>query len=135
MKPKEFCAVDRDRILDTLPPGHPFAEENRLTMFQQQALPTLLWFFDQQRNRATGRSHLMAYVLIELAMRGQRVVLEDLSLAPENRHSYRTNRRFAETVLEVTYREFQGHLFDYDHGRNTLQYRGRKPYGESNRNV
>lgn len=135
-KPREFCAIERDRLIDSLPPGHPAAEENSLTLFQQQALPTLLWFFDQDRSRATGRSHLMAYVLIELAMRGQRVRLEDLSVqAGERDLGQRWRRQFADMVLGIAHREFPHDIFHYNYSQNLLEYRGRKPYGQTNRNV
>lgn len=128
-KPREFSAVDPHVLSAHMPSGHPAVEDQRLTLFQQQALPALLWFFDLERNRATGRSHLMAHVLIELAMRGQKVVLEDLSAAAQDCYRGHHGRptRFAATVLGLAQTVYAGHYFDYDHGQNTLRYRGRRP--------
>lgn len=129
MKPKEFSAIDPERLSAHMPSGHPAVEDSRLTLFQQQALPTLLWFFDQQRNRATGRSHLMAHILIELAKRGEEVVLQDLSTAPEfgRGQNYSRTRRFADDVLRLTRSVYFEDYFSYNHQTNTMVYRGRRP--------
>jgi hypothetical protein len=123
-KPEDFSAVPKDQMRNMLPEGHPANEEAGLTLFQQAAYPILLWFFDNQRNRGTGRTYLMAKVLIELAMRGETVKVEDLS-APEG---FRPRvSHFRDVVLRLAQHEYRKHIFTYRHNDNTLTYEGRRP--------
>lgn len=133
MKPKENYppGVNRDQMgerLQCLPGGHPANETSMLTELQRAYLPALLWLFDANRNRGTGRSTLLAHVFIEFAMRGQEIQLVDLTQAVElGRNSYRDNRRFAEQVLRVAREFYPEHLFTYRINDNTLHYIGRRP--------
>jgi hypothetical protein len=122
-KPRDHEFVPQ-AMFDCLPERHPAREQADLTTAQAFAYPVLLWFFDNQRNRGSGRTYLMAKVLIELAMRGEAVLVEDLS-APEG---FRTRvTRFRDTLLRVARDEYPKHLFNYKQTTNTLTYEGRRP--------
>lgn len=128
MKPRDFSAVDPEMLRSSFPPEHPALEEPQLTLFQQMAYPVLLWFFDRDRARGTGKTWLYARVCIELAMRGQAVVLDDASQTPsEYDRNARQSRHFADQVLRLAHEKFPGHFFEYNHQSNTLRYRGRRP--------
>lgn len=129
MKPRDFCAVPPEMFQHAFPSDHPMNEDPRLTLFQRMALPVLLWFFDLERNRASGRSYLYAHVVIELALRGQEVVLEDLSTKCQEhyRHQGRSDRHFADLVIDLTRKFYPRQVFEYNFQHNTLRFRGRRP--------
>lgn len=127
----------RERMRDGRLPAFPeemlrqMGDGNRmLSMAQEFALPILLWFFDQDRDRGTGRSYLAAVVAIELAMRGQSVVLEDVSRAFIPHEDSRQQRYFKDLVWRVVQTHYHGHQFRLDPSRNigeVLKYLGRRP--------
>ena len=93
--------------------------QENLTIMQQFALPVLLWFFDCTRDRATGRSYLMARVLIELMLRGQEVVLVDRSMSvglPLVQRSY-----FISLVQNILQKNYPYVQYTYHRVNNTLR--------------
>lgn len=122
-RPKDKTAVPEEALWG-FPEGHPAREQAEFTQAQAFAYPVLLWFFDAERSRGTGRTYLMAKVLIELAMRGEKVKVEDLS-APEGFRS-RVNH-FRGVVLDLIAKDYPKHLFHYRQTDNTLTYEGRRP--------
>lgn len=131
MRPKEVYPPGMegmaDRIAECMPSGHPFCEIRQLTQLQEAYLPALLWLFDTNRNRGTGRSYLLARVCIELAMRGERVELHDVTQMLTGENGPRIRRRFAELVLRVIDEQYGRELFTYRMAENTLEYCGRRP--------
>lgn len=131
MKPKENYPPGmeyfKDKALVCLPAEHPANEVPMLTELQRAYLPALLWLFDVDRNRGTGRSTLFAHVLIELAIRGEEVKLEDLSRCVRDRTGYQRSRIFAENVLRIAHTCYPGYRFEYLDNQNTLRIAGRRP--------
>lgn len=111
-----FCKYSR---------GSSMAQPSILTQLQQAHLPALLWLFDNDRYRAQGRSTLLAYVAITLAMQGELVYLEDLTLTRKMTRESRSH--FTGVVLRMLDEHFKGHRFDYDAQGGTLRYKGRHP--------
>lgn len=71
-------------------------DPRNLTIFQQMALPVLRWFFFGQR--ASGRTHILAHVLIERAIEtGEPVDVFD--------HEMRNNPRGADLMARVIERQ------------------------------
>lgn len=115
-----------EEIKKRLPPDHPMHENHPLTLHERFALPVLLWFFDPDRHRGTGRSYLMAITYIELALRGFEVVLEDVTTIPSGRGHVKQNRFLVDQVIEITRKNYSRHRFEYNHSKNTLKYIGFK---------
>lgn len=115
--------------LSSLPPSHPARNEGSLTQIQQAYLPALLWLFDTDRFRAQGRSYLLAYVAIELAMRGNDVSLDDytVEMTRSTTYSRHTQARFIDQVFRIAQQQFPEHRFAFDHRDRVLLYRGRHP--------
>jgi hypothetical protein len=109
-----------------LPTDHPMNEEAILTSTQAFALPVLMWLIDPDRNRATGRSTVVAHALIELAKRGRVVQLEDLSLT-STQQSNRHRQAFKEVVMRIAREHYPRDIFDVSLSENELRYVGRRP--------
>jgi hypothetical protein len=117
-----------ERLANTLSPDHPANESRRLTALQEFALPVLMWFFDQDRSRATGRTRLAAHVCLQLAMRGQVVNAEDFSrIASQGRTRHFDNMRFLDTITEVIRADYLRHNFRIDSAKSTVEYTGKRP--------
>lgn len=116
-----------ERLRYSLPPDHPANETTRLTQLQSFAFPILTWFFDKNRNLGQGRTHLMAYVCIELAMRGDKIYLDDLSMALYRRDDSRMKKMFLDRVVDILRTQFKDHEFEIIRSDFTLRYLGRKP--------
>jgi hypothetical protein len=114
-------------LKNSLPNDHPANEKPKLTVLQSFAFPILLWFFDGLRNRGQGRSQLMAYVLIELAMRGEQVYVNDLTTWPLNGKTERIRNHFVNQLMDIIDKEFKNHYFEYRKDQCVLIYKGRKP--------
>lgn len=110
-----------------LPASHPMNNPPILTQLQQAHLPALMWLFDTNRYRAQGRSTLLAYVAIQLAMQGTRVYLNDVSIHLTNKGEHRQQSYFVDLVLRMTRDHFREHIFVYNDAQRTLEYRGRHP--------
>lgn len=102
-------------------------EVRLLTPIQEFALPVLMWFFDLGRNRATGRSHLMAIVCIELAMRGEKVYLDDVSFWPTMGRSEPNRGNFMHLVGKILQENYNNHIFEIDMQNKIMKYKGKKP--------
>jgi hypothetical protein len=113
-----------------LPPDHPANETPRLTPLQKVAYESLLWFFDPQRARGSGRSYVMACVLIELAKRGYSVEVADVHMEPTDaKGGYYPHRRryLVDLIMRITAQHYPRDIFHYNHTQNRLEYRGRRP--------
>lgn len=111
-----------------LPPDHPAAAPRMLTPLQEQVMPALMWLFDTQRNRAEGRSTVLAHVAIRLAIQGEVVHLDDVSeLFTGQRTPGRRAHQFRDLVLSIAREHYRGHRFDWGERTNTLHYVGRNP--------
>lgn len=114
-----------------LSPEHPANEQPRLTPLQSVAYQSLLWFFDTMRARASGRSYVMAHVIIELAKRGQEVGVVDHSemLNDDGRSARysRTRGYLVDMIFRVAKEHYPRDIFEYNSMRNTLVYKGRRP--------
>lgn len=129
-KKNENPHLDNDfikQLENSLPPGHPGNESYYLTQLQSIVYPSLLWFFDSTRNLGQGRSFLMAAVLIELAMRGQEVVIEDCSIIPRHGSQVRMQKYLINTIWQQIEKYHKEHIFEYRQSTNTLIYKGRRP--------
>lgn len=125
--------LDLSDMVQAFPPGHPGREQPMLTPYQQMALPMLLWLLDPQRHRGEGRSTVLAHAVIELAMRGYSVPLEDLSQFINQHSEHRTRGYFMDLVARIAHEHYPGHIFNigsvqnFRHGDGRLQYVGRRP--------
>lgn len=122
----------QDRLDEMLPAGHPSVEQPMLSPMQAQALPTLLWFFDQMRARGTGKSYTMAVVLIELAKRGYRVGIIDPSqtlVDSSYPNRQRSNRYMAGLVTRVFTEHYPRDIFHVIRKGDEYEliYVGRRP--------
>lgn len=115
---------DLTRAFEDMPADHPCREEHKLLPLQRAALPLLLWLFDPLRDRATGKSYVLAVAAIELAKRGMRVRMEEPSFeeVPYSRHSH-----FVNLVMRVAREHYPRDIFIYSRTRNELEYRGTRP--------
>ncbi len=128
MKPKnENPFLNIDKIKDTFPPNHPANEDPLFTPLQSFAYPILLWFFDGNRNRGQGRTYLMACICIELAKRGERVYLNDVSSWPLLGKSEKTRNYFINTINLILDTKFKNDIFEIRENSQELIYRGRRP--------
>lgn len=119
--------LDIDKIGYYLPPDHPANEEPLLTPLQSFAYPILLWFFDGSRNKGQGRTYLMACICIELAKRGERVYLNDLSSWPLLGKSEPVRNYFFNTVSKLLNTKFKEDIFEIRESSSELIYKGRRP--------
>jgi hypothetical protein len=119
----------QERIDACLPDGHPAKETPRLTPLQKVAYESLLWFFDPQRARGSGRSYVMACVLIELAKRGYSVEVADVHMEPTDQRGagFRRDRYMVDLILRIAAEHFPRDIFTFDFQRRRLEYRGRRP--------
>lgn len=108
-------------------PDHPMNEISLLTPLQSFALPILLWFFDGERNRGQGRSYLMACILIELAKRGERVYINDVSTWPLHGKSEKIRNHFMNMLENLLATKFKNDLFEIRKDSQELIYKGRRP--------
>lgn len=129
MRPKTNPHLDLSSMVQAFPPGHPAREQSMLTPYQQMALPMLLWFLDPQRHRGEGRTTLLAHAVIELAMRGYAVPLDDISQFITS-GPYRRQHYFLDVVSRILSEHYKGHLFEMKQKRSAemeLTYHGRRP--------
>src|SRR5687767_8126498 len=126
-KPTDNPHLDQAIFKEQLPLGHPANEEPILTALQSFAFPVLVWFFDQTRNRGTGRSYLLARVLIELAKRGHTVSVKDVSTVLLGHDHHRNDRHLLELVHGMVQTRFPNDLFEFRTSDMTMIYKGRRP--------
>jgi len=105
--------------LESLPENDPAREKGRLTTMQSFALPILLWFFDNRRNRAAGRTHLMAITCIELAIKGNTVPLSDPSTFMLG-SNHLMDSHFIKLVIELLKKHYSEHKWKINSLDKTL---------------
>lgn len=121
-----------DRLLmhaqSHLSPGDPMRQPQTLTQLQQAHLPALLWLFDTRRYRAQGRSTLLGFTALKLAMQGERVVLDDFSVEMTNpRYNRSHQQHFVRLTMDLAARVFPRAIFHLDYSSRTLTYHGEHP--------
>lgn len=111
-----------------LSPSDPMRQPQALTQLQQAHLPALLWLFDTRRYRAQGRSTLLGFVALKLAMQGERVVLDDFTIEMTNTGYNRSHQQhFVHLTMELAQRVFPRSIFRLDYPSRTLSYHGEHP--------
>lgn len=101
----------------------------KLTKQQEDALPHLMWLFDTTFARASGRSMLMAYTIIQVAKSSGRAKVVDLSVGLHfpSEYSYR-NSIMLDRVRMMLDDIYRGDIetknrFTYYRPDNELRYR------------
>lgn len=109
-----------------------YTEGVMLTMLQSIALPVLLWFFDTNVGRGSGRTYMAAVLVVELAKRGNRVMLTgdpslELLHPREHRRGAWGDKSFVELVFRIALERYPRDVFVYDDAKRELVYRGERP--------
>jgi hypothetical protein len=110
-----------------MPPANPMRDDMVLTSTQSFALPVLLWLMDTNHHLGEGRSEVMAHVLIQLAMKGNKVKLHDYSRYWSDQ-SFTPTKLMMERVSRLidTCHWYKGERFVIKQNDSTLEYVGKK---------
>lgn len=122
-----YLPNDFEERIKNLPEGHPARETTQLTVLQSLAFPILIWFFSRNRFLGQGRSYLAAHIILTLAMRGDVMMIDDISLIEYHENKQRINHNFMYTLVNVMEKDFREHIFEINKARMTVTYKGIKP--------
>jgi hypothetical protein len=119
--------LDIDKQLQMLPRNHPAREESFLTPLQSTILPGLLWLFDPDRNRGQGKTYLIAVTMIELAIRGYIINVEDYSQSLTNRESIRSDQYLMEMIEKIMHVHYPRLSYEYKMSTKQFKITGMRP--------
>ncbi len=102
-----------------------------LTMLQSVALPILLWFFDTNVGRGTGRTYMAAVLVVELVKRGNRISVQgdpslELLHPAQHRRGAWGDKSFVELIFRIALERYPRDIFVYDDVKRELVYRGER---------
>lgn len=98
----------------------------KFTQKQKDFLSHAKWFFNTDRNRASGRTTAAAWAAVKLATEGKTVYMYDPSLVFSHGTYFHVHKHFYDVVRSIAAEDFPNHEFEFNMAQHTLRCVGQR---------